>query len=90
MREQEVSESIKETKSGSAPGPDGLPYEFYKQFSPSLVPILTRAFNWYIQEKAFPLSYRKALTRLIPKVEGNQVLISYDQSSCRIVIIRFY
>ena len=32
VSEQEVSEAIKETKSGSVPAPDGLPHEFYKQF----------------------------------------------------------
>ena len=70
VSEEEVNEAIKDAKLGSAPGPDGLPYEFYKVFSSSLVPLLTRVYNHYILEVVFPQSYRTATTRLFPKVDG--------------------
>ena len=32
VTEQEIVEAIKITKKGSAPGPDGIPAEFYQAF----------------------------------------------------------
>ena len=70
VSEEEVNEAIKDAKLGSAPGPDGLPYELYKVLCSSLVPLLTRVYNHYILEVVFPQSYRTATTRLFPKVDG--------------------
>ena len=70
VTELEVRETLEECKSGTAPGPDGLPYEFYRAYAGVIIPILTRAFNKYIEEKQVPDSYKKGATRLIPKVEG--------------------
>ena len=66
----EVRWAIKDSKLGSSPGLDGLPYEFFKATSDWMAPVLTSLFNTYIGRGTMPLRYRKGRTVLIPKVEG--------------------
>ena len=66
----EVQLAIKDSKLGSSPGLDGLPYEFYKATSGWIAPVLASLFNTYIGRGSMPLRYRKGRTVLIPKVEG--------------------
>jgi len=42
---QELELALQMSKRGSVPGVDGLPYEFYRAFSSSLVPVLRAVFN---------------------------------------------
>jgi hypothetical protein len=50
----EVVASIKDSKRGKAPGPDGLPAEWYKHFSAILSPLLEHVFNEAQREVAIP------------------------------------
>ena len=45
IAEAEVLRALSSAGRGSAPGIDGLPYEFYRVFRQQLAPILTRVFN---------------------------------------------
>ena len=53
ISEDEVKQAIKTMKSGSTPGSDGIPAEFYKfeSFLPHLVPILTKCFNFCVENQ---------------------------------------
>ena len=42
---EEVLRALKRTKSGTSPGLDGLPVEFYRRFREQLVPLLSRVFS---------------------------------------------
>ena len=42
---EELEFALRESRRGSAPGLDGLPYEFYRAFSKSLIPVLLKVFN---------------------------------------------
>ena len=66
----DVEQTVKECKMGTSPGPDGLPYEFYRTFNSILAPGLARVYNHYLEQKAVPWSYKVGTTRLIPKVTG--------------------
>lgn len=41
----EIKTALGKAKSGSAPGPDGVSYDFYKEFSEVFVPLLSRVFT---------------------------------------------
>jgi hypothetical protein len=45
ITEEELRLAISQANRGSAPGWDGLPYEFYRVFAAELVPVLARVFN---------------------------------------------
>jgi exonuclease III len=45
ITEEELRLAISQANRGSAPGWDGLPYEFYRVFASELVPVLARVFN---------------------------------------------
>jgi exonuclease III len=45
ITEGELHLAISQANRGSAPGWDGLPYEFYRVFAADLVPVLARVFN---------------------------------------------
>ena len=45
ITKEEVRLAIESANRGSAPGWDGLPYEFYRVFAAELIPVLVRVFN---------------------------------------------
>ena len=45
ITEEELRLALAQANRGSAPGWDGLPYEFYRAFASELVPVLARVFN---------------------------------------------
>lgn len=55
ITQEEVAKALAKPKPGSSPGPDGLPYEFYRSF-PSLLPKLTAVLNHCYQHAAIPAS----------------------------------
>ena len=50
-----------------APGPDGIPYEWYQTFADSLLPILLPLFNSVLSGGPAPPSWSRTLVSLIPK-----------------------
>ncbi len=64
---QEIIESIKSLKNGKSPGPDGLSYEIYKQFSEVLAPYLLRLYNRAIEGGTLPPTMNEVIITLIPK-----------------------
>ena len=64
---EELSEAIQNVNSGKAPGPDGLPIEFYKAFKTKLVEPLLNMFKECFQEGTLPPTMRLAMITLIQK-----------------------
>ena len=56
ITEQEILHSIKNLKSGKAPGPDGLSNEFYKYSANVILPLLAEMFNFILILGYFPLN----------------------------------
>ena len=64
VAESEVMRALSSAGQGSAPGTDGLPYEFFRVFRQQLAPVLTRVFN-----VAFKLAdHPEPLAPLLPGV----------------------
>jgi Reverse transcriptase (RNA-dependent DNA polymerase) len=72
---EDVSTALCKTKRGSAPGPDGIPYEFYKAF-PQLLEKLTSLFNHCYQDGVIPSSWRTAILCTLPKEGKDTTLVS--------------
>src|SRR5438128_7845445 len=65
---EEVMNAISHSPNGKAPGPDGIPSEFYKHFSDTLAIPLTRMFNEILLVgKCAPISWSQSKCVLIPK-----------------------
>lgn len=71
---QEELKLVLDTCKNSAPGPDGICYEYYKAFWPVFGPILVNVFNDSIRRGQFPESQRHSYLRLIPK-EGKDLTL---------------
>ena len=63
----ELTATIKALPPRRAPGPDGIPYEWYQTFAESLVPILLPLFNSVLSGGPAPPSWSRTLVSLIPK-----------------------
>ncbi len=64
---EELSEAIQNMNSRKAPGPDGLPIEFYKTFKTKLADPLLNMFKECFQEGTLPPTMRLAMITLIQK-----------------------
>jgi hypothetical protein len=51
----------------TAPGPDGLLYWLWKDFSHLLAPVITKLFNLSIEPQCLPLMWRLAKVNNLPK-----------------------
>src|SRR5438128_344183 len=68
ISQEEVADAISSSPNGKAPGPDGIPSEFYKHFSDTLVFPMTRMFNDILLiGKCAPISWMQSKCILIPK-----------------------
>lgn len=63
----EIWHAIQSMPSGKAPGPDGFPLEFYKQFWPELSPILMQVMNNIFEKNSLPESWSLAIISLLLK-----------------------
>ena len=50
-----------------SPGPDGLPYEWYRTYLPFLSPVLLDLYNGILQGDAPPMSWSATTLTLLPK-----------------------
>ncbi|KAM7314357.1 hypothetical protein ISCGN_004141 [Ixodes scapularis] len=64
---QEASEALRCMKSGSSPGTDGLPTEFYREFWPQIGAALVVVFNAFLRGGGVPDSFRRGRIVLLPK-----------------------
>lgn len=67
IREAEVRQALKKTKSGRTPGIDGIPAELYKADSDVAVKELIRLFNRIWHEEKVLDQWKKGLTVKIPQ-----------------------
>ena len=64
---KELLTTIKALPLRRAPGPDGIPYEWYQTFVDDLVPILLPLYNSVLAGGPIPPSWSRTLVSLIPK-----------------------
>ncbi|KAM7313621.1 hypothetical protein ISCGN_003474 [Ixodes scapularis] len=67
----EASEALRCMKSGSSPGTDGLPTEFYREFWPQIGTTLVAVFNAFLRGGGVPDSFRRGRIVLLPKEGGD-------------------
>ncbi|KAH7946944.1 hypothetical protein HPB52_006202 [Rhipicephalus sanguineus] len=60
-------------KKGSAPGPDGLPVEFYIEFWPIIGPFMSRVIRRCFHDLSLPHSFRSGRITLIPKKDSQSM-----------------
>ena len=67
ITEEELGEVIQKAKLHKAPGPDGLPAQFFKTYREELIPFLTQLFNSFGEEGSVTPSMTEAVITVIPK-----------------------
>lgn len=67
ITEIEIAKTIKNGKAGRSPGDDGYTYEFYKEFSRLLIPILCRVFNRILETGVWPNTWNSAIISVLYK-----------------------
>ena len=64
----ELKEALKSCSNSKSPGLDGLPYEFYSKVVNLVGPKLVEVFNNQLNKGLMLPSFRKGVTKLLPKV----------------------
>lgn len=72
---EELAAAIRTLPCQSSPGPDGIPYEWYKQFLPQLGPFLLDIFNSVLAGNSPPLLWARTYITLIPKPDRDHTKI---------------
>jgi exonuclease III len=86
----EILEAIRTAPANSAPGPDGITFEFYKKFAEQLAPALATLYNESRVGGSFPLSFRQTHIILLPKKGDLKSLVNWrpiSLSDCDIKIL---
>uniref|UniRef100_A0A803JHE0 Reverse transcriptase domain-containing protein n=1 Tax=Xenopus tropicalis TaxID=8364 RepID=A0A803JHE0_XENTR len=71
---EEIVATIKSMPNAKTPGPDGLPYKYYKTYLHILLPYLTKLFNSYLQGTPIPNTTLTSYLTLLPK-EGKDITL---------------
>ena len=71
LLKDEVLQTLK-TCSDSAPGPDGIPYSYYRHLWEIFGDIMVQSWNESLNIKSLPPSHRNSILRLLPK-EGKDL-----------------
>lgn len=76
ITEEEILESLKLLPSSKSPGPDGLPYEYYKAFLAILASHMARLFNGFMRDEEIPrdMQSQSSSLTLIPKPDKHHTL----------------
>lgn len=80
ITEEELMLTIKILPTHKSPGPDGLPYEYYKSFFPLLIPHMCKLFNAFLQQTPIPSDMQRSFLTLIPKPEKDPSLCASYRS----------
>src|SRR6185295_1498890 len=72
----ELRSTIRALPPCRAPGPDGIPYEWYQTFSEDLIPILLPLFNGILSGNPPPPFWTQTMISLIPKPDRNLLHLS--------------
>ncbi|MEC7840051.1 MAG: reverse transcriptase family protein [Chlamydiota bacterium] len=67
LDEDEIYIAVKSLNNGSAPGPDGIPAEFYKIFWPDVSFYLMKSFNYSYEQKILSPTQRQGIIKLLHK-----------------------
>src|SRR5438128_2509489 len=68
ITQEELATAISHSPNGKAPGPDGIPSEFYKHYMDIIIPPMLKLFNEIlIFGKCAPVSWAQSKCTLIPK-----------------------
>ena len=70
-----VQSTIKKLPNGKTPGPDGIPYEYYKVNTCGMAKALQRLFNEVLKNGTVPKSWTTSYITLIPKKEKDKSLV---------------
>ena len=70
----EIRKSIKKTKRGSAPGPDGIPIAFYKTFNRTWSIVLADIYKEIAKTGRIPASMAESFITLLPKGSSDPVI----------------
>lgn len=94
---EEIKRAIASSKNNNAPGPDGIPSEFYKKFSEILCPYLHKTFTQALADKILPPTLTEAIITVIYKkgrnaenVGSSMVKLLYVNPHARVLTTRFY
>ena len=71
IREEEVDLVIRNLNLSKSPGLDGITAEFYQEFRPQLVPILTELYNNSLLQGYLPKNFKQSIITLIFKNKGS-------------------
>jgi hypothetical protein len=74
---EEIEEVLKDTKTDTAPGPDGFPVSFFKRFWPGLRGLVLQIFNGFALGTVDVARLNFGILSLIPKVEGADSIKQY-------------
>lgn len=80
ITEEALTTTIKALPSHKSPGPNGLPYEYYKSFLPLLLPNMSKLFNAFLQQTPIPSDMQRSFLTLIPKPDNVCVLMCQLQA----------
>ena len=72
---EELAQALKKPKNGSSPGPDGIPYEFYRAY-PEILPKVVSLLNKCYRGAIIPPSWRNAILHLLPKEDKDLTLVT--------------
>lgn len=72
--EEEIEQTVKSLPAHKAPGPGGLPYEYYKSFLPLLLPHLCKLFNAFLQDTPIRPDMQRSFITLFPKPDKDPSL----------------
>jgi hypothetical protein len=73
---RELQRAILSLPSNKAPGPDGLPGEFYKSLSKTISPMLLNCLNSFLKGHPIPADFKRGLLTTIYKGKGDPLEIS--------------
>ena len=71
IKEEEVDLVIRNLNLNKSPGLDGITAEFYQEFRPQLVPILTELYNNSLLQGYLPKNFKQSIITLIFKNKGS-------------------